>query len=268
MTTHGIKVSYPGKDISSSNPEDFALHSSYGTIKILDKFSGTLTVPAGSSATATIAHGFSFVPMVLFGVELEEGSGRWWFGGTERTPGVLDSDIAVDRPGTTCDGTNFKLKLRNKIGVDRDIDYVGFFIGGDESANVSSLMSETYGIKASADGANIDTTDIGEILLHPDFPMFKYHGSVTTSGTISSGDTELLIDVNHNLGYVPVFLVYVEFAWFSSLQFLVPFGIASNPVIVTAYATTTKIGLSVNQIVQGSDRDYTFRVIVFKDQLV
>lgn len=268
MTTHGIKVSYPGKDISSANPEDFALHSSYGTIKILDKFSGTLTVPTMSTATATINHGFSFTPMVLFWVELEEGGGRWWFGGTERASGVLDSDIYIDRPNTICDGTKFDLTLGNKIGVDRDIDYVGFFIGGDESSDVSSLISETYGIKASADGADIDTTDIGEILLHPDFPMLKYHSSTTPSGTISAGDTELFVPVSHNLGYVPAFLVYVEFAWFSSLQFLVPFGIASNPVIVTAYANTTTIWVSVNQIIQGSDRDYNFRVIVFKDQLV
>ncbi len=274
MTTeYGAKISRPGKDIGSNDPRDFVLHSGYGTVKICGSFSGSVNVPAGSYAAVEINHGLPFVPVTLFWTK--QSTFRWWMGAIKRSSLDIDSnvwvDVGIDGNGDLAfsyvDSTKFRLYLRNSSGGDITVNYFGYFLGGDESGDIASLLTADYGIKVVKEGADVATTDIGEILLHPDLPMLKYHDDQTKDLTIPAGNLTGSISVSHSLGYVPAFIAYVKYTWLDSYQRILPQGRAPQPVIIDAYASISDIVCNVRQTSQGSDKDYNFRVIIFKDQI-
>ena len=84
-----------------------------------------------------------------------------------------------------------------------------------------------YGMKVVKVGKDTSSTDIRDWILHSDHSMFKYNSTLTGQITISPGGTTGSLEVNHNLGYVPAFLVYQDNKLF--------------PSEIKAYATTTKI---------------------------
>jgi len=67
-----------------------------------------------------------------------------------------------------------------------------------------------YGIKVVKGGKDVGTTDIRDFILHSDYPMFKMGTTVAGSITLSAGQRYGTVDINHNLGYVPTFLVYED----------------------------------------------------------
>ena len=84
-----------------------------------------------------------------------------------------------------------------------------------------------YGMKVTKVGKDIASTDIRDWILHSDYSMFKYNSTLTGSITITAGNSTGSLEVTHNLGYVPAFLVYVDNQLF--------------PTEIKAYATTTKV---------------------------
>ena len=64
MTNYGIKITKDGYGITSAEPRNYVLSSTYSAVKIALAGSGTINVSAASTATATIAHGLSFIPAV------------------------------------------------------------------------------------------------------------------------------------------------------------------------------------------------------------
>jgi len=68
-----------------------------------------------------------------------------------------------------------------------------------------------YGIKVVEEGADIETNDIREILLSSKYSMLKYYSSNISEVELSPGDTEVYVDFNHTLGYVPAYISYYFF---------------------------------------------------------
>lgn len=129
MADFGLKVSLPGKDISSTNPEDFVFNSgNVNNVKILSQNSITVTVAASSSTDVTIEHGLGFIPMIMLFTEITPGSGKWYMG----IPlyGAGDVYINSDPSYTYVDDTNFKYRLTNTIAAQRTVlQYI--FVFGD-----------------------------------------------------------------------------------------------------------------------------------------
>ena len=67
-----------------------------------------------------------------------------------------------------------------------------------------------YGIILSKTGYDIDDPDIRNILMSSEYSMLKYHSDNSASITLHHGDTSKYVDIPHNLGYVPAFIVYYE----------------------------------------------------------
>lgn len=88
----------------------------------------------------------------------------------------------------------------------------------------------SYGIRVSKEGKEVSSTDIRDFILHSDYSMFKIHTVSSGNITINSGVQTGSVDIAHNLGYVPAFLVYEDGQLF--------------PSTVTAYATTEKIHIA------------------------
>ena len=57
-------------------------------------------------------------------------------------------------------------------------------------------------------GKSLDSTDLRDFIFHSDHTCFKIHSIASGQISINSGDTTGYVDISHNLGYVPAFLVY------------------------------------------------------------
>jgi hypothetical protein len=129
--TIGIKVVKEGKDISSTNPDDYILNSEYGTVKIYkqndNKTYDIATVPASSYVDITITHSLGFPPMTMLYMETTPGSGNWFFGlpyePSENT--YVDSDTTY----TYVDDTYFKFRIVNRTSSQKIIKYYYFILG-------------------------------------------------------------------------------------------------------------------------------------------
>ena len=128
MADYGIKVTKKGKDISSSTPEDYVLNSAFGAVKIAKILSGSVVVGAGATVNTNVAHGQSFIPMILLFSELNPGSGTY-FVGTEYNVGDVDAgDVRVTQ-NTKIDGTNLKLEYHNRGGSSKTVNYKAYVFG-------------------------------------------------------------------------------------------------------------------------------------------
>jgi len=63
MADHGIKVSKPGYDVKTADPNELVFSSKYKTLRVKQQGSGTVTHSGGR--TVTIAHNLGYVPMFL-----------------------------------------------------------------------------------------------------------------------------------------------------------------------------------------------------------
>lgn len=132
---HGIAVSIAGKGVDSSDPRDFVVNSSYDTFIKAAEGTGTISsISSGGTGSVTIAHGLSFVPLVMFWCELKPSSGKWFFGATQLPTGDADAgDVQVDTflvgsgpydyGATYVDATNFRLQLYNSGGSSKSVKY-------------------------------------------------------------------------------------------------------------------------------------------------
>jgi len=87
-------------------------------------------------------------------------------------------------------------------------------------------------LKIMKSGKSLDSTDLRDYIFHSDHTCFKIHTISSGQITINAGGTTGYVDISHNLGYVPVFLIYED-------GVLLP----SN---VVAYANTSKIRITKN----------------------
>jgi len=121
------------------------------------------------------------------------------------------------------------------------------------------------GIKVVQVGANIDTTDIREILMSSQYSMLKYHSDNTASVTLVPGDSDKYAEISHALGYVPAFIAYIKI---DGVQYFInpprasdftsyPYAWASSSVIRCGYAYS--VG-AYNQMVKNpsSGTDYWY----------
>lgn len=132
MGSYGIKITKDGYSITTTEPRNYVFNSAYSTVKIYSQHTGTLTVGAGSTATATITHGLSFAPLFFIFTELKPSSGKWFFGivtnkGADSDAGdcevVSYADGNGDIVGTYSDTTYVKLQIKNYGASSQNVKY-------------------------------------------------------------------------------------------------------------------------------------------------
>lgn len=135
MGDFGIKISLPGKSITSTDPRDYVFSSKFASVKVVQeppsKAYQTVIVGAGSSETVTIAHNLGFIPLAMVLTEINPGSGRWYNGVAVGGPDD-STQITVENAlnGTYVDTTNVYIKYTNSTGGSMTIKYY-YFIFGD-----------------------------------------------------------------------------------------------------------------------------------------
>jgi hypothetical protein len=127
---YGIKVSKTGKEVTSTDPNDFIMNSEWGTIKFLKWGTATKVVGSSSSESVTITHNAGFYPMVLLFVELTPDSGNWYvapFSDAKIAP--EDVYISSDINDTYSSQNSFTFKIINTIAASKTVKYYYFVIG-------------------------------------------------------------------------------------------------------------------------------------------
>lgn len=71
-------------------------------------------------------------------------------------------------------------------------------------------MTQKPVLKIMKPGKSLDSTDLRDYIFHSDHTCFKIHTISSGSITINPGVTDGYVDISHNLGYVPAFLVYED----------------------------------------------------------
>ena len=131
--TIGMKVSLPGKDVYSTNPRDYGLHSEYATVKIYKQAQDQVTINASSSSTITIAHNLGFVPMCMIFVELA--TGHWYCGVSvpSQADGFPSSYKHVDpnSANTYADATNLVFTITNTVTSSQTVKYHYYIFADD-----------------------------------------------------------------------------------------------------------------------------------------
>jgi|SRR3990167_394278 len=138
---YGIKVSSAGKAVTSTEPRDYIFNSAYGSVKVYaepaDKAYQTVVCSTGGNTTVTIAHGLSFVPMVMLFTELVPGSGRWYMGGLAlAAPHDTGNQVTMNGDAdslTYADTTNIKITYNNVSGSELTVKYY-YFIFADNAS--------------------------------------------------------------------------------------------------------------------------------------
>lgn len=146
MSNYGIKISRPGFDVKTAQPNQLSFSSKYKTLKVHSSGSGTLT---DSSRTATIPHGLGYVPLFMVHSTSNEGFGSGLFssGDYVLTPAGLSGVLANPSVGVNddlfayADSTNLYIKAQenwgskifsvsNQANLDQCLAYEYSFFGG------------------------------------------------------------------------------------------------------------------------------------------
>jgi len=116
----------------------------------------------------------------------------------------------------------------------------------------------TYGFKVSKSGKDVKTATGDDLEMEADYTILK----VFSSGTAQYNYSDGVIEITHNLGYVPHFLVYGNGGSYWP-YFVLATGVKPlfEVPIVHAYADTSKIYFYV-----GSGTDVPVYYYIFYDQ--
>lgn len=172
---YGIKVSRPGYNVNTANPNELAFSSAFKTLKVHSSGSGSMT---NSTRTITIPHNLGYIPLFMVHAEENKGFGSTLFssGDYGLTPLGLSGVLANPSLGSNddlfayADATNLYIKAQDNfgkiIGVASDAnDYYNTYFGG------------TGGIIVGDNGSNLD----GAIRFHN---VYIPQGSPIYSATI------------------------------------------------------------------------------------
>ncbi len=120
---YGARISKPGFDVKTANPEELAFSSKYGTLKISARGSGTLT---NAARTVTIPHGLGYVPFFLVHTQPDAavatnavvGDNTDFFINPFRLAGAVSifEDENTHDIVAWADSTNLYIKARDNVG--------------------------------------------------------------------------------------------------------------------------------------------------------
>lgn len=119
------------------------------------------------------------------------------------------------------------------------------------------------GMKVVQAGANINTTDVRDLLMSSQYSMLKYHMDSTSSITLQPGDTDKYVEIAHGLGYVPAFIAYYKI---DGVQYFMnpprasgftsyPYAWSSSTVVRVGYAYSSG-AYNKTVLAPGSGSDY------------
>ncbi len=242
MSTYGIKISKPGKDITSNAANDLVFDSRRNAFKVFKEGSGTM-----SAGAATIPHGLNFTPAFLAFAQIETGQ---WFS--------IGMDITIPSSNTFTgytDATN--LNLQSNLA---NASYY-YYIFGDTAkdlATSSPFTKGTFGVAVSKPMSSVDNLFVENFITSTDLPSLK----VATAASLTVNTTsQNIFTVNHNQPFTPAFMA---FASTDNVTFYSLPNIANAGAKYYAYMTSTQLNLAAYP---GVGINVYFKYVIFADKI-
>lgn len=265
MTNYGIKV---GDNASSDADKDLKFTTKYGSLKIFATGTTSLTTDGSGDATATVAHNLGYAPAYLV---FRKCNSTWTFMdasthnnayvpvGTPNYWGNIndfhhalhaytdDTNIYIKADGAKASTT---YDFRYYLLVDQAEDFSGDF-GGSLSTN--------YGFKVSKEGIDVTTAKEYELGYSSKYKSLQYYDvnyktqdltldAIWSSKYDTYEEQGEYVDINHGLGYPPLFLAFFTSDQFSGSYQLPIFSVTgfadTFTYMVSSFSDATKIRIS------------------------
>ncbi len=223
MSDIGFKVSSKGVDVKTGGVSDLLLDSEYQTLRIYKLGTTTITTDGSGNGTATVSHGLPYTPafMVFMKAEAvhpktEVSSGNVWFD----TPGWAHTWLSWSSYNSDfnayTDTANLNLIITG--GTASTTFTFKYFILLDlakEYTSTGSIGTQDIGFKLAKEQKDVKDSKQYELTYLSSTKTFKYLSAYSGTRTMHlnamSSTTDIQVaslDITHNLGYPPVFLVY------------------------------------------------------------
>lgn len=191
---NGVKVSRSGFDVKEASDKQLAFSSEWPLLPI--EAEGTFDITLGNSYSETLyTHNLGYPPVFMYW--LDDGTKRYPLGPTSRTNIYSNSTILkIDTPYALATGTIHWKLFRRSLLNDYESDTL-------ETTDATEKDSGDYGIKISLKGKDITSGDKRDFGVRSDMRQIMIHQSGGT--TAAMGGT-----VTHNLGYRPMYWMFVE----------------------------------------------------------
>jgi hypothetical protein len=199
-----LKVARPTKDISSTNPNDYIMHSDLNNFKILKQGTVNMTLNAGGIVTPnSFAHGATITAPYKCFLFVEDKDGKTMCCGGSCETISWGETYSLQ---FTIDGTNINIYMFNRgdSTVNANITYIIYGSGAD-----STVSSTGYELAVSKSGKDVlSATNPDDFNFHSSYATLKYFSN--GSNLISSVSSTTVHTVAHNLGYSPFFIGFVN----------------------------------------------------------
>ncbi len=270
QSQYAFKVTRPGKDISSTNPNDYILHSDLNNFKILKSGTSAQTLGTGSlfAGTTTFAHGAAVDAPYKYFCYVKFPDGKTTLTGLA---GAKSYDESKGMITSYIDGTNIGIL---NFGTTNIASSVSYYVYGSGRGTTITNGYEIACTKAGKDVLTANNPD--DFNFHSSYPTLKYY----TSGTyvMSNINTTTYATISHNLGYTPFFVGFVNdlAGFFGNNNYaIMPYNWGRSTIPAPnkdigayIYADSTNIYLKAYfQASAGTTKTFTFYYKVFKNNL-
>ncbi len=240
MGDYGIKVSQRGFDVKTCADKDLLFSSSFPTLNIL--FEGEKTV--SSSGDVIFQHNLGYYPLCLV-YDMSDGTLQL------TQVGITKSTIEYRVPSAT---KQYRYYVFN---WNLETNYTSPIKGN--TSTIGSIIKD-FGIKISKLGHDIKNAELKDQVLNSGgrIPMIHQAGY----GSSASG---VNVTITHDLGYIPMFLDYVNEGFPSEMYFLRrAYDLIAPSVGISAVDNITKTTLTIPSYLPGL---VGYAYVIFKDPI-
>ena len=272
-----FKVARPNKNILSTNPNDYIMHSDLNNFKILKEGSDSLTLNGlGIVTPQSINHGANIQTPIKFFCFIKFPDGKTLLCGGSSPFNATGQALNYDESmsvGCWADSTKIYFASYGAATKNVTIKYYIYGSGKDNTINNSGKI-----ISVAANDKNVLTeTNPDNFNFHSNYATLKYYES--NNWNMGSITAQTIKTIPHNLGYVPFFIGFSNDlqAFFSANTYaLMPYYLGrSDPthptqdVAAFMYADDTNIYLKAyyqtNAV--GTPFSFNFYYKLFKNNL-
>jgi hypothetical protein len=198
-SSYVFKAVRPGKSITSTNPNDYIMHSDLNSLKIIKQ--GTSSITAGTANMEYyIAHGGTTVKPHKHFVFIKYPDGKTAINGMARVQSYDGSYSTTSFVNGTAIGVNAQYGFGTFSGS------IAYFLYGQGTVGATPSGPSLLVSKGTLNVGTSDNPD--DYNFHSKYQTLKYYTSgsyVMTNKTSTSYGT-----IAHNLGYTPFFVAFVN----------------------------------------------------------
>ncbi len=223
---YGIKVSTTGVDVREQTDKNLSFTTKYGGMKILRSGTLSVTTDGSGNGTSSYAHNLGFAPAYI---AYQKRTVQWTtLDASSYTNGYVPDPGTANQWGSDyhhtlhvyTDGTSIYLQAKgSQASTTYTIRYILFADLAQSYSGGDNLLNNDYGFKVAKQGYNVESAKQYQLGYSSQYKALQYYDvnyktttltlpKVWASPVDTYADEGTYIDINHGLGYPPLFLSY------------------------------------------------------------